>query len=517
MKIDIRISMAILLAVSVMTPASKAMADNVDGKKARSVGAYFMSAQFGNKSITPASLEEVYIIPNVEKDIPALYAFNVPGNRGFVIVSGSECVEPIVAYSTDGPLDPDNMPPAMQWWLGQQANMIAYCQNEDLEATDHAVESWRILEEKRLPYFGKNPKLLIVRLLETTWNQNYPYNSLCPVVNNGSSDSRYRAYVGCVATAMAQILRYWKYPVKGNGSHSYSLTDAAAGLDTVFNVNFADAIYNYDKMPASITSDSSAESIYEISKLGLHCGISVDMGYSGEGSGAQSAKVKDAFVNYFKYNADSINYLSRESFEFRNDNRTTNPNYRDSAWVNIIINEIMNNRPVYYGGFSPYGGQDAGHAFVCDGYRDDSGFLHFNWGWGGSGDTWCNVYTAQLKPSRSPQAGVTYNFFQSNKIIVGITPPQDSIHVDTPESIAETGNPFLCGIYPNPASSQVTVSYSLKGDDDAILQLFDATGRVVKQIEVSPVSTQAVVSVSDLTPGIYFCRLNGYTQKFVVR
>lgn len=509
--------MAILLAVCVMTPASKAMADNVDGKKARNVAAYFMSAQFGNKSITPASLEEVYTIPNVEKGIPALYAFNVSDNRGFVIVSGTECVEPIVAYSTDGPLDPNNIPPAMQWWLGQQANMIAYCQNEELEATDKVVESWRVLEEKRLPYFGKNPKLLIIRLLETKWNQNYPYNSICPRVTNGSYDSRDRAYVGCVATAMAQILRYWKYPVKGSGSHSYYLNEGAAGLDTVLTVNFDEAIYNYDKMPVEITPDSSAESIYEISKLGLHCGIAVDMGYSGEGSGTQSSKVSDAFTTYFKYNADSIRYLSRESFEFRNDNRETNPNRRDSAWVNIMINEIMNNRPVYYGGFSPYGGQDAGHAFVCDGYRDDSGFLHFNWGWGGSGDTWCNVYTAQLKPSRSPQAGVTYNFFQSNKMIVGITPPQDSIHFDTPESIEETGNPFVGSIYPNPASSQVTVSYMLDGYEDAMLQVFDAAGRVVKQMEVSPVSNQAIVNVSDLTPGVYFCRLNGYTQKFVVR
>lgn len=518
MKNTLRIFLAFMLLMGFSVPMTKVMADNVDGKKARKVAAYFMSAQFGSKSITPSSLEQVYEIPNIVKGIPALYAFNVADDRGFVIVSGSDCISPIVAYSTDGPLDPNNIPPAMLWWLGEQANVIAYCQNEDLEPADAAIESWNVLEEERLPYFGKDSKANPIRLLETKWNQNYPYNTLCPPVTNGTSDVRGRAYVGCVATAMSQIIRYWKYPRQGFGSHSYHVTENAAGLDTVLSVNFGASYYNYDKMPIQITEDSSSDVIYEISKLGYHCGVAVEMGYSGDGSGvpSNSPLVPDAFKDYFKYVPDSIQLLRRDSYMFRNDNRATNPNDLDTEWVNIIVNEIVHSRPVYYGGFSPDGGQDAGHAFVCDGWNDKTKALHFNWGWGGNGDSWCNVYTGQLKPSRGPRAGEAYNFYQNNRIVIGIMPPQDSIHLET-ESIQVTDNPFVGAIYPNPASSQVTISYELNGTNNEMLQVFDAAGRMVMQTEVSPVGTQISISVADLHPGIYFCRLNGYTQKFVVK
>ena len=515
MKIATRISLVIALAMSVMSPMSKVMADNVDSQKARKVGAYFMAAQFGSKAITAENIKLVYEIPNVAKSIPTLYAFNTADERGFVIVAGTDCVDPIIAYSTDGCLDPNNIPPAMQWWLKQQANVIAYCQNEELEPADNHVMSWKTLEEQRLPYFGQDSKA-VTRLLETQWNQNYPYNALCPVVTNGTYDVRGRAYAGCVATAMSQIIRYWKYPRQGNGSHGYHINNSQAGLDTTLTVNFGESYYDYDKMPAKLTSSSAEEEIHEVAKLHYHCGVSVEMGYDGDGSGAVSDRVLDALGDYFKYVEDSIQMYSREAYRFNNPNRTTSPNRKDTLWVDLIVNEIMKGRPVYYAGSSPEGGRDSRHAFVCDGYRDDSHYLHFNWGWGGSGDSWCNVYTAQLKPSRSPEAGVTYNFYEDNRIIIGITPPQDSIASD-PVSVVEAENPFLGAIFPNPASTQVTVSYMLRDDRPSVMQVFDVAGHIVNELEVSPASTCLTFSVANLHPGIYFCRINGYTQKFVVK
>lgn len=514
MKIISRFFLAMLLVASVAAPTSKASADNVDGKKARNVGAYFMAAQFGNKSITGDNLELVYEIPNVEKGIATLYAFNTADKRGFVIVAGSDCVEPIVAYSTDGSFDPDNIPPAMQAWLGEQSNMIAYCQNEDLEPADQALKSWRTLDEQKLSYFGQDSKA-IISLLNTKWNQNYPYNSLCPTASNGTSDTRGLAYAGCVATALSQIIRYWEYPRVGASDHGYHVQEP--GVDTDLYVDFSQAYYDYENMPEKIVNNSDPAQINAISLLMYHCGVAVDMGYDGDGSGAQSGKVVDALRRYFKYESDSIRFISRSSMMYNNPNAVNgNPNKRDTAWVDLIVNEIMNQRPVYYAAYSPYGGRDAGHAFVCDGWNTSTKTLHFNWGWGGSGDCWCNVYTVQLKPRSSPQAGVTYHFYDDNRVIVGVTPPQDSIRFD-PLSIAESENPFVSAIYPNPASTQVTVSYKLNDNTPAMLQIFDAAGRMIDETEISPVSTQVVIPVGNLNPGIYFCRINGHTQKFVVR
>ena len=514
MKVATRIFLAIMLVASVINPSSKVYADNVDGKKARQVGAYFMASQFGNKAITPSSLELVYEISNVEKDVATLYVFNTADKRGFVIVSGSDCIDPIIAYSTDGHFDPNNIPPAMQQWLGSQSNIIAYSQNNALKAEDATLETWKILEDQRLPYFGQDSKE-IIRLLKTKWNQNYPYNALCPFATNAEYDCDGRAYVGCVATAMSQIIRYWEFPRVGQGVKGYHPT--SNGVDTVLSVNFGNTYYRYEDMPAELTGDSSLAQIEAVALLGYHCGVSVEMGYDGDGSGTLSEYVPAALSDYFKYVADSMSYLSRDMVTYSNpDAANGNPNRRDTAWVNKIANDIMKGRPVYYAGHSKNGGRDAGHAFVCDGWNTSTKTLHFNWGWGGSGDCWCNVYTVQVKPTRSPEAGVTYHFVERNRAIIGITPPADSINNG---NVAITGaeNPFIGGIYPNPASTQVTVSYMLNDNSPAMMQIFDAAGRVVSEVKLSPVSTQVTIPVSNLRPGIYFCRLNGHTQKFVVR
>lgn len=510
MKNTTRFVLSILLVVSILAPASRAVAGNVDGKKARNVAAHFMAARLGNKAISAENIKLVYEIPNVEKGIPTMYAFNTADKSGFVIIAGTDCIDPVLAFSTDGPLDPNNIPPAMQWWLREQANMIAVCQNEELEPTVDARMSWEALEERTSSAVSKGTKAASY-LLKTKWNQNYPFNILCPPATNAGRDVRGRAYVGCVATAMSQIMRYWEYPRVGQGS--YTDTVKTVGVDTVITINFGDAYYNYDMMPYKVYDTTPYEQIYEIAQLGYHCGVSVNMGYDGDGSGTRSVIVHKSFTDYFKYVSDGIQNLSRDLPRYRNSEYTTNPNAKDTIWVNLIADEILQKRPVYYSGYSPDGGQDAGHAFVCDGWDPQTNTLHFNWGWGGSGDSWCNVYTGQLKPS-SRHGGTTYNFYETHRVIIGITPPQDSIHL---VSVEEPEDPFVSSIYPNPSSTQVTVSYMLNDDSPAKMQLFDAAGRVVKEVEVSPVGTQVTIPVDNLHPGIYFCRLNGYTRKFVVR
>lgn len=506
MKKLVRFMLYVMLVASVATPIKNASAGDIDAKTARQVGAYFMSAQFGNKAITPASLNQVYEIANIELNIPALYVFNTANNSGFVIVSGSECISPIVAYSTEGGFDPNNIPPNMLWWLNGIANEVAYAQNNKLEASPTSLDSWKELTEENLPYFGQNSKD-IIRLLSTKWNQNYPYNTLCPAVSGGTSDIRGHAYVGCVATAMAQIIRYWEYPRVGKSGYAYQWNGQ------VLDVDFSSAYYDYDQMPNQLTSSSTNDEIYAVSLLGYHCGVSVRMSYSADGSGTSSSYVSDALRKYFKYVKDSLNYIERTGNRYGNPNSTTSPNIKDTNWVYDIRDQILKRRPVYYSGYSPAGGQDAGHAFVCEGWNSSTKTLFFNWGWGGSGDCWCNVFISKLKPAQNI-GGTTYNFTDSHKAVLGITPPDDSIHF---VGIEVVENPFIGAAYPNPAKTEVTVTYNLNGNSNVLMQIFDATGRIVKQTEVSPISNQITISVADLRPGIYICRLNGYTQKFVVQ
>lgn len=502
MKKIFRLLLSTALIVSFMTVTQSVNAGNIDKAKARQVGAYFMASQFGDKAITATSLKEVYQYPNVELGIPALYVFNTPGNRGFVIISGTDCVSPVVAYSTDGAFDPTNIAPNLNWWLTDQAQPIIYAQNNNLEPLYESLAEWETLIQERLPYFGQDSKE-IIRLTTSTWNQEPLYNNLCPIDNGG------RCVTGCVATAMAQIMYYWQYPWVGKSVHGYYWYKNGTTA-TYLEANFGQTYYDYNNMVDALSTSSTQEQINACALLSYHCGVAVDMNYSSDASGSHDDKAKLAFYKYFKYNQDSIKLLDRSAARYRNDNNQTNPNYKDTLWVNDLKEHIMKKRPIYYSGYDVSGGTHAGHAFVCDGYNTTTKTMHFNWGWGGAGDCWCNVFKSNLN------AMLGYHFTTGHTAIVGITPPADSIRFSS-EGIVDIENPFTAKIYPNPAKENVTVSYTLAGNVNAELQILDITGREVKQVTVSPASSQVTISVAGLRPGVYICRLQGHSQKFIVQ
>lgn len=504
MKKQSLIFMSAVLIMSILTPVKQLMAGDIDKATARQVAAYFMASQFGNKSITANSLDLVYVIPNTERNIPALYFFNTADKQGFVVISGSDCVSPIIAFSTEGALDPDNIPDNMMWWMNGQAQNIVYAQNNGLQPSSRSVDEWSELTEERLPYFGANNSKVMKILMNSKWDQEPLYNGMCPYDAGG------QCVTGCVATAMAQIIYYWRYPRVGYGLREYFWNG------NVISVDFSQAYYDYDNMVDKLTYSSTQAQKDAVALLNYHAGVSVKMDFGSESSGAFSADVPFALYFNFKYDRDSIKMLSRDDYEFRNTSSVVNA--KDSLWVKKIMQQLKLNRPVYYSGYDPSGGTHAGHAFVCDGWREDatsySGYLHFNWGWGGTGLAWCNVYTSQLSTSNNPSTG--YNFTQSHNIIVGITPPYDSIPEDRlPVRIESESNPFTASIYPNPTTNQITVSYAISEGEE--MQIFDAAGRIVKRVTLAPASMQITISVADLRPGVYVCRLQGQTKKFIVK
>ena len=285
-------------------------------------------------------------------------------NNGFVIISADDRVEPILGYSTTSTFNTQSMPDNVTYWMDGYRQTIAEMISNDRSASEEVSQHWYNLKHNII----ESSRNAVGPLVQTTWNQEPYYNNYCPV--DAANTYSGHAVTGCVATAMAQIIRYWEYPTTGSGYHSYTTygnPEQGYGDYGTLSVNYSEAHYDYSLMPPSLSSSSSAAQIDAVAKLMYHCGVSVNMNYGPSGSGAAYAYVPNALMTYFVY-PTGIQCIYKED-------------YTDIAWKNLIKNELDNLRPLIYGGTNSYG---SGHAFICDGYDGD--YFHINWGWGGSSD-----------------------------------------------------------------------------------------------------------------------------------
>ena len=309
------------------------------------------------------------------------YVFNV-GNEGFVIVSSDDRFRPIIGYSDEGAFPMEDPSPEMMYYLGSIARNRQAALRANMQPDPLASEEWTaLLQNENLP--SRNGNKGSFYLVQTRWNQSDPYNKFCPTDDGG------RAYAGCVATAMSQVMNYWRHPTHGQGQHSYSLWGSGT-----LSVDFSAAEYHFELMPNSIYSGSPVENIDAIAEFMYHCGVAVDMSYSSDGSGAFSEDVPDAALKYFGY-TNRCRYTDRDNYSLEEFQRLLKDQF-DMGW------------PCYYSG-QDTGGQ-GGHAFVCDGY-DDFDLFHFNWGWGGSGDGFFAIDELNVSSyAFNDYQGVIYNF-----------------------------------------------------------------------------------------------------------
>ncbi len=278
---------------------------------------------------------------------------------GFVMVAADDLLSPILAYSEDTRFDPDV--PAAAILLEAAAFRLRELEGE--EAAFHP--GWEAVSKAGLPAEGEDGR--IGPLLSSRWKQGDPYNRLCPydVLNGG------RSVVGCVATSMAQVMHFHQHPPRGTGEHSYVWREGTA-YEQELSANF-DTEYDWENMPNWISASSPQAEIDAVAKLCYHCGVSVDMDYSSQGSGAAMGLARRALYTYFFY-------WDTSSYERRH-------NYTDAEWFDLMEGEIGAARPVLYG---MYNASDEGHAIVLDGTDDSGGlmFVHLNMGWGGYSDGW---------------------------------------------------------------------------------------------------------------------------------
>ena len=362
--------------LSLILLAFAASAAPVDRQTALTVGTHFLQRQGLIKStdqLTP------YDLPNSADADKCLYIFNFD-TTGFVIVSADDRSYPILGYSMNGGFDIEKAPTNMLAWLRECASTIREGINANSPENKYTLKLWTelLLQPEDIPSSPKSDTYL----LTSTWEQGSGYNNYCPVMNGE------HVVVGCVATAMAQIIRYHGMPSRGFGRKSYHHT--AYGI---LAVDFDTTDYDYSLMPDKVRRSTPANQKDMVSRLCYHCGIVVNMEYQHaghtSGSGAHTSNVPEALV-HFGY-TDAIHY-SRSILN------------NDSLWVAMIRNEIDNLRPIEYSGF----GDDGGHAFVLDGYNNHNQY-HFNWGWGGYADGFYTLTT---------MAG----FVNSHEMVINIHP-----------------------------------------------------------------------------------------------
>ncbi len=270
------------------------------------------------------------------------YVFNNSNNHGYVIVSGEDNAAPVLGYSDEGTFDANNIPDGLQYWLDCYASEMSYLRSHP--------QAGGIAPRSELTT-SVNP------LLTTMWNQSSPYNDLCPTYSNG------HAVTGCVATATAQIMNYYQWPVQGTGSHSYTCNVNGEGEQTL-SADF-NTTYDWDNMLDDYSSGYTTAEGNAVATLMYHLGVASEMNY-GRSSGTGTYDMMEALRTYFGYNKG-----------MKLHKRANTP---IAQWDSLLMNELDNSRPVLYSGFTPGGG---GHAFVFDGYNAD-GYYHINWGWGGT-------------------------------------------------------------------------------------------------------------------------------------
>jgi PKD repeat protein len=308
----------------------------------------------------------------------AFYTFIFDTND-FVIVAADDAVIPVLGYSDEGTFDKNNIPENAQNWFANYSKEIKSIIDKGIDNTI-SLKMWNNIRNKEF----SDSKAVVTPLCATTWDQGCYYNTSCPAATGGDCN---HVYTGCVATAMSQIMKKWNYPATGVGTHTY--TDATYGSQTV---NFGTTTYDWSAtaMPNNVTSSKPA-----VATLMYHAGVSVNMAYGVNGSGAYSWDVPNALISYFNYSPSAELQIQA--------------NFTSANWISMLKNELDNARPVYYSGDDG----TEGHAFVCDGYNSSSAF-HFNWGWSGSANGYFSI--GSLTPSG-------YTFDQNNMAVVRIQPP----------------------------------------------------------------------------------------------
>lgn len=384
-------------------------------------------------------------------DNQPMYVFNASDNKGFVVVSGDDATEAILGYCENAIFDIDSIPSNMKAWLIGTEEQIQYIRE------NHIISAQ-----------GNSNHAPISPLLKSKWGQDSPYNANCPIVNGGKTPT------GCLATALAQVMYYHRWPQTPTTSiPSYSTSTYNTYMEELPSTTF-----DWSRMKDSYRASNSAPAVAELMR---YVGQALEMDYTPGASGAVNYFVPWLLHNYFNY-PDNCNYLSRNDMSI-------------AEWDDIVYNELSCNRPILYCGYTP---NWEGHAFVCDGYNGN-GLYHINWGWNGSYDGYFRL--SVLNPGTTTQTGsasTDEGFSVGQSIIVGIQPTEAEDMLPEPWTIINF----------SVSKSKVTTKFRAMEDGQyvaaLIMQNEDGT--------ITPVTSKTSLNVSYYRSASFVANLNNLPQ-----
>ena len=374
-------SIRTLLLLMCLTVTVTAFAESINENQARAIAAEFMAG----KAMPSTNLITAYKAPRLSQttDQASYYVFNsaVKG-QGYVIVAGDDRAPAVLGYSDRGCFDISDVPEALQ---------------ELLEVYTEQIEA---LSDGAQPETLRSSGAAIRPLVTANWSQNNPFNIKLPYVSTGK-----HAVVGCVATALAQVMHYWQWPSRPTQTiPAYTSSTLSIYMPALSPVDF-----NWSAMQDNYeTTDTTSVGALAAATLSLYCAQSVEMNFKTSSSGATTVRIPMAISSYFGYKP-SAHSLSRG-------------NYSSQQWADLLYAELAAGRPVIYAGAKG----DSGHAFVCDGY-DGTGMFHINWGWNGKSNGYFLLSVLNPDLQGTGSASGAYGYICRQAAIVGIEPGTDGV------------------------------------------------------------------------------------------
>ena len=396
-----------------------------------SIGAFAQQvSESGGSRRAPRKMQRV---PKAAEN-DAFYIFNAEDNGGFVIVSGDERTDEILGYSTEGNIDLDKMPENMKALLKSYEEQI------------NAIPA-----DAKAELAMKPSRPAIAPMLDTFWGQGEPYNLHCPEIDGQ------RCVTGCVATALAQIMYYHKWPegyTTDIPAYDYTLqswNNESQSWDNPTAEALPATQFDWNKMNTVYFPNSSEESKEAVSKLMRYCGQAFWMEYGINGSAANLGWFP-VLQHYFGY-SDKVRFASFS-------------NYSPTEWDQLIYHELQCHRPVIYSSYGSCSSFFKNHAFVCDGY-DGSGYYHMNLGWEGNYNGWYLLRvlhgTHDLDIVGLGYLEQTQMDYQFAEAIVGIQKPDEDATL--------------------PLTLTATVSLKYDGNDKAFKMDFNNLSDIDRQFE----------------------------------
>ena len=320
------------------------LASPIDVLAAREAASRFLGdSGVGNRMKAPASAADLQLVYHEPSEVSPLaadyYVFDTGG--GFVIVSGDDRAEAVLAYG-EGSLDMNDLPCNLQWMLDHYKEQMEWLFNH---------------EGAQVRRVAPAPSVTIAPLLHCTWSQGTPYNDLCPT-NKGE-----HCATGCIATAMAQVMYYWKYPDDLPDLPAY-----VAHFNNIYVPALPGTHLDWDNMlDAYHYMPYTQEQGEAVATLMRYCGQATSMEYGTDGSGSGTWN-QMVGMQVFGYSMGAL-LVHRDDYDA-------------DTWRGMLLEDLSNGIPILYTGM----GEEGGHAYVVDGY--DGYRFHINWGWEGSGNNY---------------------------------------------------------------------------------------------------------------------------------